>query len=175
MYSMPMAFFVLWAVGSAWAFLPLVLLGTRRCVRAPGLRSGALLTVALTLLVLAGHPETALHVVAVGAVYGVFELLMQFIPRLSAAKERDQESHRAEEAPLSAVVPVTSRFARRKLQGNLRAAILTALAAGVLALLICAIYILPILEAAPQTMEHAFRVGGWRALSNGVKHAQAGA
>src|SRR5947209_543626 len=130
MYSMPMAFFVLWAVGGAWSFLPLVLLGTRRCVRAPGLRSAALLTVALTLLVLAGHPETALHVVAVGAVYGLVQL-----PRPRAMA--------------------------------------TALAAGVLALLICAIYILPILEAAPQTMEHAFRVGGWRAMPHGVSNAEA--
>src|SRR5205085_382103 len=71
MYSMPMAFFVLWAIGGAWAFLPLVLLGTHRCVRAPGLRSAALLTVALTLLVLAGRRETALRVVAVGAAYGL--------------------------------------------------------------------------------------------------------
>src|SRR5205814_7815000 len=48
MYSMPIAFFVLWAIGGAWAFFPLVLLGTRRCVRAPGLRSVAILTVALS-------------------------------------------------------------------------------------------------------------------------------
>ena len=140
MYSSPIAFFVLWAIGGAWSFLPLVLLGTRRCVRAPGIRSAVLLTVALTLLVLAGHPETALHAVAVGAVYGVFELL-QFIPR----------------------------SARRKL----RNAILTALAAGLIALLLCAIYILPILEAAPQTMEHAFRVGGWRTMPHGVSNAEA--
>src|SRR5262245_45974648 len=74
MYAMPMAFFVLWSVGGAWSFLPLVLLGTRRCIRAPGVRSASTLAVALTLLVLAGHPETALHVVFVGAVYGLAQL-----------------------------------------------------------------------------------------------------
>jgi hypothetical protein len=132
MYAQPMAFFVLWAVGGAWAFLPLVLLGTRRCVRAPGVRSGTLLMIALTLLVLAGHPETALHVVAVGAVYGIV-----LLPRPRA--------------------------------------LATALAAGILALLLCAIYILPFMEAAPQTMEHAFRVGGWREMPHGVTNAEAGA
>src|SRR2546421_3518900 len=45
MYAMPIAFFVLWAVGGAWALLPFVLLGTRRCVRVPGLRSAATLTI----------------------------------------------------------------------------------------------------------------------------------
>src|SRR5213075_2151308 len=129
----PIAFFVLWAIGGAWAFLPLVLLGTHRCVRAPGVRSAALLTVALTLLVLAGHPETALHVVAVGAIYGLVQLLNV---------------------------------------GRVLQPVLTAFVAGVVALLLCAIYILPILEAAPQTMEHAFRVGGWRAMPHGVSNAE---
>src|SRR5436853_1286872 len=128
MYSMPMAFFVLWAIGGAWSFFPLVLLGTRRCVREPGVRSAAILTVALTLLLLAGHPETALHVVAVGAVYGVFALV-EFIPR----EARDHRNHRATAAD-SAVVPLTPRFARRKLLP-----IASALAAGILALLLCAV------------------------------------
>ena len=130
MYSMPMAFFVLWSIGGSWAFFPLVLLGTRRCVRAPGVRSAALLTVALTLLVLAGHPETAAHAVFAGALYGLAQLPR---PRAMAS----------------------------------------ALAAGLIALALCAIYILPILEAAPQTMEHAFRAGGWREMPHGVPNAEA--
>ena len=134
MYAMPMAFFVLWSIGASWSFFPLVLLGTRRCVRAPGVRSAAILTVALTLLVLAGHPETALHAVFAGALYGLFEMV-----------------------------------ATRKLLKP----ILAALAAGVIALLLCAIYILPIIEAAPQTMEHAFRAGGWRTMPHGVSNAEA--
>jgi hypothetical protein len=134
MYSQALAFFILWAVGGAWAFFPLVLLGTRRCVRAPGVRSAAILTVALTLLLLAGHPETALHAVAAGAVYALFEMI----------------SVRSVVRPL-----------------------LAALAAGAVAFLVCAIYILPILEAAPQTMEHAFRAGAWRVMPHGVDDAEA--
>ena len=44
--------------------LPLVLLGVRRA-------SFALLTVAFTLLILFGHPETMLHVVAVAGAYAL--------------------------------------------------------------------------------------------------------
>jgi Bacterial membrane protein YfhO len=160
MYSQPIAFFALWSIGASWSFFPLVLLGTRRCVRSPGVRSTALLAVALTLLVLAGHPETAAHAVCVGVVYGLFE----FIPRAA----RDHRNHRAEGTD-GAVVPLTPRFARRKLLKPIAAA----LAAGAIALLLCAIYILPILEAAPQTMEHAFRAGGWREMPHGVPNAEA--
>jgi len=130
MASQAIAFFVLWSIGGSWALFPLVLLGTRRCVRAPGLRSIALLAAALTLLVLGGHPETAAHVVFAGALYGLAQL-----PRPKA--------------------------------------IAAALAAGLIALALCAIYILPILEAAPQTMEHAFRAGGWRDMPHGVPNAEA--
>ena len=31
MFSTPVAFFILWAIGGSWVFLPLVLLGARRC------------------------------------------------------------------------------------------------------------------------------------------------
>jgi hypothetical protein len=122
-FSTPLAFFILWAIGVSWSFFPFVLLGTRRCVREPSLRSAAILTVAFTFLLLSGHPETSLHVVFLGAIYGLFELTVR----------------------------------RRQL---LRP-IVTAVGAGVVALLLCAIYVLPIMEAAPQTMEHQFREGTW--------------
>ena len=64
MYATGVSFFILWPLGEAWTLLPLVLLGVRA-------RSVAILTAALTLVILAGHPETVLHIVAVGAVYGV--------------------------------------------------------------------------------------------------------
>src|SRR5213076_398951 len=57
------------AHGSAAALLPSVLLGARAVGRRPGVRSIALLAGALVLLVLCGHPETTLHVVALAAVY----------------------------------------------------------------------------------------------------------
>jgi len=121
MCATPVAFFIEWPTGPAWATLPLILLATRRVIEAPSTRHAALLTTALALLVLAGHPETALHVVAIGCVYGVIEL------------------------------------ARRR-TGLLRP-IAFALAAGALALAITAIYLLPLLEAAPQTIEYASRRG----------------
>jgi len=118
-YSAGLALYVLWPLGLTWALLPLVLLGTRRVAHEPSVRSGALLTTALALLILAGHGESALHVVALATAYGVFELVC------------------ARRNPLRAIG--------------------TAIAAGVVALLICAIHLLPHLEAIPQSTEYAFR------------------
>ena len=74
-YSAGMALYVLWPLGLSWALMPFVLHATRRVVHAPSVRSWALLTTALTLLILVGHGESALHIVALGALYGVFELV----------------------------------------------------------------------------------------------------
>ena len=57
------------AHGNAVALLPLVLLGARSVARQPGVRSTALLAVALVLLVLCGHPESTLHVIGIGCLY----------------------------------------------------------------------------------------------------------
>ena len=51
----------------AWALAPFVLAATRLVVTAPGPPAVAILTVALALEILAGHPETVLHVSAIGA------------------------------------------------------------------------------------------------------------
>jgi membrane protein YfhO len=134
MFSTPVAFFILWAIGGSWAFLPLVLLGVRRCVRQPGIASATLLMIALTLLLLAGHPETALHAVFVGSVYGLFELI---------------------------------RVRRDVIRG-----IVSAVAAGVIALLLSAIYLLPILDAAPQSGDYQFRREIWSNQSHGVPRLQ---
>lgn len=112
-----MVLYVLWPLGLCWALLPLVLVATRRVVAEPGLASWALLTTSFTLLILAGHPESVLHIVTVGAVYGLFELVQ-----------------------------------RRRLS-----ALATAVAAGATALLLCAIYLLPIVDAIPQTAEYSYR------------------
>src|SRR5437763_6775389 len=66
--------FILTAHGLAIAIAPLVFLGGRLIARAPSIRSAAVLTLALVLLTLAGHPETELHVVAMAAAYTLFEL-----------------------------------------------------------------------------------------------------
>ncbi len=107
MYAKALAFFLLWAIGGAWAR-----------VRAPSIRSAALLCIALVLILFAGHPETVLHAVFVGAVYGVVELA--------------------------------------RVRRDVVRALAAAAGAGIVAFGLAAIYILPILEAAPQTSEHAF-------------------
>ena len=64
--------FVLWPDGQAFALFPLVLIGTRRVALQPGVRSAAILTVAFTLMIFAGHPETLLHTVTLAIPYGIF-------------------------------------------------------------------------------------------------------
>lgn len=75
MFCAPLAFFVGWPLGRAWALLPFVLVAVRFVVHAPGLRAAVLLTAALVLALVSGHPETVLHLVTIGAVYGAFELV----------------------------------------------------------------------------------------------------
>ena len=137
MYAGPMAFFVLWSLGNSWALFPLVLFATRRSVHLPGIRSTAILATTLTLLLLAGHPETAFHIVFCGSLYAIVEMLV--------------------------------------LRRNIVRPLASALAAGVIALLLCAIYILPIFEAAPQTMEQQFRTGGYLDVPRGVAGVESGA
>ena len=100
-----LAFFAIVPLGASWAMLPWCLLGARRA-------SLPLLTTAFTLLLLSGHPETALHVVTVSAGYWLVMVRRRAV----------------------AVV-----------------------GAGLLALTLCAIHLLPMLEAIPQTMEDAYR------------------
>ncbi|MEO8378078.1 MAG: YfhO family protein, partial [Acidobacteriota bacterium] len=109
-----MAFYVGWPLARTWALLPLVLFAVRLLVNE---RRTPLLIVALTLAIFAGHPESVLHVVAVGAVYGLFEMV-------------------------------------RCRNGKV---FFRALAAGLTALALGAIYLLPFFEAAPQTIHHLVR------------------
>jgi hypothetical protein len=74
MFSGNVAFFVGWPLARSWVYLPLVFFAVRFVVREASIRSGVILLITLTLLILAGHPESLLHVTAVGAMYGVFEI-----------------------------------------------------------------------------------------------------
>src|SRR5258708_1728163 len=56
MYSTALAFFVEWPHSGAWGLLPFLCLAVRRTARAPGVSSATLLSIGLTLIVLAGHP-----------------------------------------------------------------------------------------------------------------------
>jgi membrane protein YfhO len=135
MYSTAISFFILWPIGASWALLPLLMLATRRIARGAAFRSAALLTLALVLLLLAGHPETVLHVMTCAAAYGIFTM-------------------------------VRARRWR---------AIGFAIGSGVVALLLCAIYLLPLLEAVPQTAEHEFRTAVWASRPRGITAANSAA
>jgi hypothetical protein len=124
MYSSYLLGFVGTAHGLAMATMPLVLLGASRIVRRPGPASAALLTAALTMTVLAGHPESVLHIVVFAVLWFLFEL----------RTVRPREWRRV--------------FA-------------LGLGAGVLTLLFCAIVLLPLFEAIPQTEEWRYRSGGY--------------
>jgi len=72
--SSAMAFHVGWPHARSWTTLPFVLLAVRRVVRERDFKSCAILTAALTLLIVFGHPETMLHVVTIGVIYGLYEM-----------------------------------------------------------------------------------------------------
>ena len=137
-FSAPMAGLVLWPLGFAWSLCPLVLMATKRVIDRysdaadPPVSRNAMealrplhpiawLTIALLLEIVAGHPETLLHVVAAASAYGVFELSIRRTARRTAR-------------PLAALV-----------------------AAGVLALLLGAVALLPFIDAERQTVEHSIR------------------
>ncbi|HEV3486587.1 MAG TPA: hypothetical protein VG106_14345, partial [Vicinamibacterales bacterium] len=126
-FSAIFAFFVGWPLARAWAFLPLVLFAVRNLVREPGLRTAAWLAASFVLLIFAGHPETVLHVVAIGIVYGLFNVA----PHFSGAA--------------------------RPAEAGRYVVFLYALGAGVLALLLTAISLLPFLSVAPHTSEYEVR------------------
>lgn len=111
MFSAPMALQILWPLGFAWALAPLLLLAMRRAATTG---KPALLTAAFALMIVAGHPETLLHTVAIASVYGLFLL-------------------RSWRGAAAVVV------------------------AGVLALALTAVALLPFFEAAPYAGEHRVR------------------
>jgi len=76
MFASSLVLFILVAMGVVWAWAPLVYAGVRRVTREPGWRAMLLLAFALTAILAAGHPESALYVVFTAMLYGVFELAM---------------------------------------------------------------------------------------------------
>ncbi len=74
MFSLFNAFWIEWALGATTVWLPLLLLGVRRVVRERSLKAASLLTFAFVMMLLAGHPESALHLVAIGVVWAAAEL-----------------------------------------------------------------------------------------------------
>lgn len=117
------------AMGFATVFLPLILAATRRVVREPGLAAAMFLTVALSLCLLSGHPESLFLNVLVGCTFGLFELF-----RMRVAPWR---------------------------------ALGTAMAAGLVTLALCAIFLLPLIEAIPQSAEFQSK-DAWKPWSRGA-------
>ena len=113
--SSAITLYMLWPLGLSWALLPLVLVGTHRVAREASVGAWGLLTTSLVLLLLAGHPQSAFHVIVIAVLYGV-----TLLPRPRA--------------------------------------IGVALLAGITSVLVSAIFLLPYLEAMPQTAEYAFRL-----------------
>jgi hypothetical protein len=124
MFSAMLAFFVGWPLGRAWALFPFLLTGVRLVVRDTTVRAAAVLTAAFVMILIAGHPESVLHLVTVGVAYGAME------------------------------VAATRRYR----------AIAVATLCGVIALLLCAIALLPFFEAAPQTAEYEMRHSFYKRL-----------
>jgi hypothetical protein len=143
MFSTFVAFWLEWPLGATTVWLPLLILGVRRVVREQSLRAAALLTFIFVMMLLAGHPETALHLVSLGAAWAVAELWA--VIRLAGGEQR-AAGGRAGSQPA----------ARRPLMAFLRPALL-AVGAGIVALLVCAIYLFPVMDALPQTFEHELR------------------
>ncbi|HSN68696.1 MAG TPA: YfhO family protein, partial [Thermoanaerobaculia bacterium] len=96
------------------------------------------LTLAFAFMILAGHPESVLHVVAIGAVYGIWELIAVRPPGIAKV-------------------------------------IFRAALAGVLSIAATAIFMLPILEALPQTAQHELRQTVFANQKRSVEPAVAGA
>ncbi len=124
MFSTHLVSFSGTALGMSVAILPLVLLAGRRVVHRPGVRSALLLTGSLSLLLLAGHPESVLHVLTLALPYVGFELLA--------------------ERPL-----------------HWKKSIVTGIGGGIAALLVCAIYLLPVFDSITQTEEYVYRSIGY--------------
>lgn len=114
-YAASTVLYIHTAMGGTLVYEPLLLMAAGRVARRPRVSSAMLLAVVLTLMILAGHPETLFLAVLAGAAYGIFELI------------------RARTKPWRAIG--------------------YALLGGTLALLLCAIHLLPFYEAVQQSAE----------------------
>src|SRR5262249_25552472 len=72
-FSSFVAFWLEWPLGATVSLVPLLALAARRIVHQPGWPSSLLLTAALTSALLAGHPESAVHAIFLGAALGLAE------------------------------------------------------------------------------------------------------
>ena len=74
-YAASTVLYIHTAMGGTLVYEPMLLMAAGRVARRPGVASTMLLGFVLTMMVLAGHPETLFLAVLAGAAYGVFELV----------------------------------------------------------------------------------------------------
>jgi len=121
MFSDFLTFYLEYPMGSAVSMLPFLIFSIDALLTRELARGFFSLTAGFVLVILSGHPESTLHVVAIAAVY--------FLVRLLYLRP--------------------DRWLRRSALGIL---------SGLGAVGICALFLLPFLEALPQTFEYSFRM-----------------
>lgn len=129
-YAASTVLYIHTAMGGTLVYEPLLLMAASRIARRPRLSSAMLLAIVLTLMVLAGHPETLFLAVLAGSALGIFALV------------------RARVKPWRAIA--------------------AAFAAGVLALLLSAMHLLPFFEATRQSAELEVKTKVFTAMSRKV-------
>ena len=159
MYATPVVFYLEWPLGTSLALLPLVLFGAEWLVRdaVPG---GIALTIALVLLIFAGHPESVVHVVGAAVVYALVRFGTLASRRLAG---RRPGAHGGETPPGQPAGTPAVHF------------LVAGIAAGVAALAITAIYLLPIQDALPQTVQYTFRREVFARMDRSMPWPEAGA
>ena len=175
MYATPVVFYLEWPLGTSIALLPLVLFGAEWLVRdaVPG---AIALTVALTLLIFAGHPESIVHVVGAAAVYALVRFIALNGPLVSRRMSRRRPAADNALVELSARAPARGQAGSPHYTGTpVVRFVLAGLLAGFAALAITAIYLLPIQDALPQTVQYTFRREVFARMDRSVPWAEAGA
>ncbi|MEL7060529.1 MAG: YfhO family protein [Acidobacteriota bacterium] len=127
---------VVWPMGMTIALFPLVLVGVRRIARDGSWSGFGILATSFSLVLLAGHPESVLHIAAAGAVLGVLE--MAWRPARTWPR-----------------------------------ALALSVGGGLLAGAVSAIFLLPIIEALPQTANYHQRKENFAARDHSVPWPQA--
>lgn len=151
-----LVFWLLWPLGATVAVFPLLTLGVRRVVRRPGARSASILGVALAWVLLGGHPQSMLFVVALAALYGLAELGR----RAWRHRWPTPRTLRDDAGPSSPW---------KRLLRPVGWAVAAGAAAGSLA----AIHLLPIVQALPQSVHYDLRRRIWEGVDRSAPLADA--